>query len=112
MAADLIALPYRDGISFRRGSLMAALVHGCTIITTYPEVDTPDLIGDQHVRLIPPDSPTALALAIEDLADNPDLRAQMGRSAEQLAAGFTWGAIAARTAAFFARVTSHEHTQA
>ncbi len=108
LGTDLIALPYRDGVSFRRGSLMAALAHGCTIITTYPEVDTPDLIGDQHVRLIPPDSPTALAIAIEDLAENPDLRAQMGRSAQQLSVQFTWDTIAARTAAFFERVTGQE----
>ncbi len=101
LAADLIALPYRDGVSFRRGSLMAALAHGCTIITTHPEVDTPDLVANKHVRMIPADSPTALALAIEDLAQNPELCAEMGRNAAQLAAEFSWETIAARTAAFY-----------
>jgi glycosyltransferase involved in cell wall biosynthesis len=101
MAADLIALPFRDGVSFRRGSLMAALAHGCTIITTHPEVDMPDLVGDQHVRMIAPDSPTALALAIEDLADNPDLRREMGCNAARLAEEFTWERIAARTVDYF-----------
>jgi glycosyltransferase involved in cell wall biosynthesis len=101
MASDLIALPYRDGVSFRRGSLMAALAHGCVIITTHPEVDTPDLIGDHHVRLIAPDSPTALAIAIEDLADNPDLCAKLSRNARDLAEEFTWDSIAARTANYY-----------
>lgn len=100
-AADMIALPFRDGVSFRRGSLMAALAHGCPIITTHPQMDVPDLIDDQTVRLIPPDSSTALCIAIEDLAENPELRAQMGRRALELSRQFAWETIAARTAAFF-----------
>lgn len=101
MAADLIALPYRDGVSFRRGSLMAALAHGCAIITTHPEVDVPDLVEDVHVRMIAPDSPTALAIAIEDLAENDALRAKMGANARALADQFAWDTIAQRTAAFY-----------
>lgn len=101
LAADLVALPFRDGVSFRRGSLMAALAHGCTIITTHPEVDMPELIGDHHVRLIPPDSPTALAIAIEDMADNPDLCRAMGERARTLSVEFTWETIAQRTASYF-----------
>ena len=111
MAADLIALPYRDGMSFRRGSLMAALAHSCTIITTQPEVDVPELNTDQHVRLIPPDSPTALAIAIEDLADNEELCRKMGKNAAELAQQFTWERIAARTADYFQELRAAQHQQ-
>jgi glycosyltransferase involved in cell wall biosynthesis len=100
-AADLIALPFRDGVSFRRGSLMAALAHGCPIITTHPQGAMPELIPDRHARLIAPDSPTALCIAIEDLADNPALRAELGQNARDLAQQFTWDSIAQRSAAFF-----------
>jgi glycosyltransferase involved in cell wall biosynthesis len=103
-ACDILALPFRDGVSFRRGSLMAALAHGCAIITTHPQVDMPELVEDVHVRLIPPDSPTALAIAIEDLADNPELREEMGRNARALSARFTWETIAAQTAAYYAEI--------
>lgn len=100
-ACDLIALPYRDGVSFRRGSLMAAIAHGCTIISTHPEVDMPEIVADYHMRLIAPDSPTALAIAVEDLADNPDLRQDMGANARALAEQFSWPRIAADTAGYF-----------
>lgn len=101
LAADIIALPYRDGVSFRRGSLMAAIAHGCTIITTHPDVDTPELIGNYHVRFIPPDSPTGLAIAIEDLAENPELCQKMGQSARALAEQFAWPRIAESTSDYF-----------
>ena len=61
----------------------------------------PDLVEDVHVRMIAPDSPTALALAIEDLAGNEGLRVKMGGNARALAANFTWDNIALRTAAFY-----------
>ncbi|MEL7674901.1 MAG: glycosyltransferase family 4 protein [Chloroflexota bacterium] len=110
LAVDMVALPYRDGVSFRRGSLMAALAHGCAIITTHPEVNTPELEGDRAARLIPPESPTALAVAIEDLAENPDLCAQMSTSARGLAAQFTWDSIATRTTSFFEMLLATKQT--
>ncbi|MCL4545386.1 MAG: glycosyltransferase family 4 protein, partial [Chloroflexi bacterium] len=36
LAADLVVLPYREGYSLRRGTLLAALAHGCAIVTTEP----------------------------------------------------------------------------
>lgn len=108
MAADMVALPFRDGVSLRRGSLMAALAHGCAIITTHPETDMLDLIGDEHVRLIPPDSPTALALAIEDLTDNPALRQEMGANAYALSCEFAWDKIAQRSAAYYEELLSRK----
>src|SRR5206468_1086025 len=60
LACDAVVLPYRDGVSFRRGSLMAALAHGCTIITTEPQTTMPELRDGENVRLVPADSAQAL----------------------------------------------------
>ena len=36
LSADMAVLPYADGASFRRGSLLAVLAHGLPVITTTP----------------------------------------------------------------------------
>ncbi len=101
LACDIVVLPYRDGVSLRRGSLMAALAHGCAVISTTPAAPIPELPDGRAVRLVPPASPEALVLAISELLAAPDLRAELGAGARQAAAGFGWEAIARRTLAFF-----------
>ncbi len=101
LSVDVVALPYRDGASYRRGSLMAALAHGCAIVTTEPRSDTPDLREGEHVRFVPSEDPRALAEALRALAEDAALRARLGAGARALAQQFTWERIAARTAAFF-----------
>ncbi len=100
-AADLMALPYRDGVSLRRGTLMATLAHGRPLITTYPTAPTPELAHGQNVWLIPPANAAALVEAIHLLANNAALRQTLGANASQTAELFTWEKIAAQTAVFF-----------
>ena len=101
LACDAIILPYRDGVSFRRGSLMAALAHGCAVISTEPPRALPELKNGDNIRLVPPESAPALVLAISELMGAPELRARLGRGALALAAGFQWNVIASRTLDFF-----------
>jgi len=101
LACDAMVLPYRDGASFRRGTLMAALAHGCPIITTHPAMPLPELQDGKNIRLVPPDSASAIVLAVTELLDAPDLRARMGQGARELAKQFEWGAIAEKTLEFF-----------
>jgi len=101
LTCDAMVLPYRDGASFRRGTLMAALAHGCPIITTHPAMPLPELQDGKNIRLVPPDSASAIVLAVTELLDAPDLRARMGQGARELAKQFEWGAIAEKTLEFF-----------
>ncbi len=101
LAADICALPYADGANLRRGTLHAALAHGCPIITTRPDSDTPQLRDGENILLIPPGDAQALARNIQRLWHNPELRAKLGQQAAALAAEFSWERIAAHTAEFF-----------
>lgn len=100
-AADLMVMPYRDGVSLRRGTLMAVLAHGRPLLTTYPTAPMPDLVHGENVWLVPPDDPSALRSAAQNLLADPEWRARLGRNAARLADCFTWDKIARETAVFF-----------
>jgi glycosyltransferase involved in cell wall biosynthesis len=101
LATDLCVLPYRDGVSFRRGTLLACLAHGRAIVTTEPAVPLPEVRDGETMLLVAPRSPSQLAQAVSRLAADPQLRARLDAEAKTLAAGFTWEQIAHRTAALF-----------
>ncbi len=42
-ACDVLIMPYSDGASLRRGTLMAGLANGCAIVTTTPQAPLPEL---------------------------------------------------------------------
>lgn len=110
-ACDCVALPYRDGASLRRGTLMAALAHGSAIVTTTPRVALPELQHEENALFVPPDDPRALAAAIRRALTDPVLRRKL--QAGSLCAGqsFTWDHIAAETARVFEGVVGQSQPQ-
>lgn len=111
-AADLCVLPYREGASFRHGTLMAALAHGMPIVTTeLPDVPAPPgsaslppLRDGDNCLLVPPDDPAALAAAITRAIASPELRASLGQGACTVAAHFSWDYIVQQHLELFARL--------
>jgi glycosyltransferase involved in cell wall biosynthesis len=95
-ASDITMLPYRDGASFRRGSLMAAIAHAMPVISTEPAVVIPELRHGENIWLAPAHSPEDLAAATATLWRQPALRLELSQGARQLAGQFTWDAIADR----------------
>ena len=126
LAADIAALPFADGASFRRGSLLAALAHGLAVVTTWPTTDdrrptTDDrassaslhrpssivhrpLIDGENALLVPPGDAPALVAAIERLANNSGLRERLASGGRALAAQFGWDAIAAQHEQLYERL--------
>lgn len=110
LATDLCVLPFRDGATFQRGSLLAALVHGLPIVsTTAPPVASSSeplphgwtevnqgLLHGENVWLAPPASPRELADAIERVGGDAELRAYLSAGARNLAARLGWDGIARR----------------
>ncbi len=97
LGADIVVLPYRDGASFRRGSLHAALATGCPVLSTVPRVRIEELVDGGNVCLVPPDDPHALSQAAQDLGRDPGRRARLADGARELGRSFTWDRIAQRT---------------
>ena len=95
-ASDIALLPYRDGASFRRGSLMAAIAHSMPVISTEPMVTIPELRDGENISLVPVRSPEALAEAVTRLWQQPAQLGKLSQGARTLAGQFTWDAIADR----------------
>jgi glycosyltransferase involved in cell wall biosynthesis len=100
-ACDVLALPYEDGASFRRGSLLAALTHGCAVVTTEPAssaeraaADFPALNDGDSALLVPTGDAHALTDGIRAVLDNPDLAQNLSEGARVLAGRFGWDEIA------------------
>ncbi|MDE3089242.1 MAG: glycosyltransferase family 4 protein [Chloroflexota bacterium] len=115
LASDVCVLPYRDGASYRRGTLMAALAHGRAIVTTQvtsPKSQVtstlPELRDGENCLMVPPDDPTALALAILRAAALPELRGKIGAGARELAQHFTWDKIARQHLELYERIANRE----
>jgi glycosyltransferase involved in cell wall biosynthesis len=105
-ASDLIVMPYRDGASLRRGTLMAALAHGRPIVTTVPTTHIDQLNHGENVWMTRVDDPEELSDAILYLAGDPDLRALLSARAKETSAQFTWEEIAAKTVAFYKEIVA------
>ena len=109
ISADMAVLPYREGVSLQRGTLMAALAHGLPIVTTRPPVPPPPsplprLVDDVNAVLVPTDDPAALAEAVATLWADPARRARLGAAARDLSQAFGWERIAAQHVEWYIRL--------
>lgn len=102
--ADLMVMPYRDGVSLRRGTLMAVLAHGRPLITTVPAEIGPEFRHGENMWLVPVGDVDALCGAIVTLTADPSLRESLGHGARALARSYRWDVIAGQTVSFYFEV--------
>jgi len=99
-ACDILLMPYVDGASLRRGTLMAGLAHGCAIITTTPQAPLPELVDGRDLLFVPAEDAalrgagTAAAQAVARLADDAAFAATLRANAQARSQLFTWPSIA------------------
>ena len=95
-AADLVAMPFRDGVSYRRGTFLAALDHGLPVVTTQPKGPMPDglTVGDGLV-LVEAGSSRSLAEGVDRWLRLRDRRSTAAYPPpSRLPAKFRWDTIA------------------
>lgn len=100
-AVDLVALPYADGASYRRSSLLSAIHNGCPILTTETSVKVESFNHGCNLWLVPPRSAAALEEAIRQLMRDRDQLMRLRAGAAQLSRHFDWDDIARETIAFY-----------
>ena len=103
-AVDLMVLPFTDGASYRRSSLIAAIHCGCAILTTEPATPIDCFAHGKNLWLVPPRSSTALEKAILALMRDRAKLDELRKGATALSARFDWDEIARETVAFFQAV--------
>jgi glycosyltransferase involved in cell wall biosynthesis len=95
-AGDLFLAPLIDGVSTRRGTLMAALQHGLPVVATSgPLTDAVLRDAEGALRLVPADDSAGFAKAAESLAGDPDGRASASVAGRLLyERNFAWPVVA------------------
>lgn len=97
-AIDIYLAAYLDGISTRRGAFMAALQHGAATVGTQGPL-TDNLLEQevgQAFLLSDVADPKAFTAAVQSLAENAELRQQLGQAARMLyQREFSWETVAA-----------------
>jgi len=83
-ACDLMIQPYPDGVTTRRGSAMAALAHGCAVVTTSGMLTESVWAETEAVALAPVDDLDGLARLTGCLLDDERSRIQIGNAAREL----------------------------
>jgi len=90
--SDLVTLPFDQPISLRRGSMLAAIVHGIPVITTGPA--SPPLIDGENIIALPDNESDTIAKAVNRLLTDDKLRKLLRVGALKLASNFDWTEIA------------------
>lgn len=92
--ADLFLAPFKDGVSTRRSSLMAALQHGLAIVGTQGR-STDSVLATSDAFMLVPARPEPFAEAVLTVASDPERRESLGRAAKSLyVSHFAWPVLA------------------
>ncbi len=103
-ACDVLLLPFTDGASLRRGTLMAALANGCAIVTTTPQTPMPELQHERDLLYVKAGDAPAMANAVLRLAGDDRLRAAIQTNARRVSRQFGWEEIARRHLELYAAI--------
>jgi glycosyltransferase involved in cell wall biosynthesis len=90
--SDLVVLPFDSPISTRRGSMIAAIGHGCCVVTTGPSEEI--FVHQQNCYLMKDNSAKNISESINYLFKNESLLNKIKLEAKKTSKLFDWGIIA------------------
>ena len=93
-SADLAVLPFADGASMRRTTLLACIAHGLPVLSTG---DSPPCLG---VAVVPIGDSSAMAQALVELGTNPHALNLLRQRATEASDQTSWSTIATGTARY------------
>jgi glycosyltransferase involved in cell wall biosynthesis len=108
-ASDVVLLPFTDGVSTRRTTLMAALAHGRPVVGLHGH-NTDEVLVDhpEALTLTPVGDPGAFARAAVALASDPDRLDAAGAAGRRLyAEQFDWPVLAQRVLSALGTTTTY-----
>jgi len=101
---DVMVLLFKDGVSTRRGTFMAAIAHGLAVVTTLKGNRPDGLCDHENALLVPVGDVQATASAISELASSPELRTKLAWNALLYSQRFSWFSIGAATAKLYSQL--------
>jgi len=100
-ACDLFVLPYIDGISSKRTTLAAALLHGLPVLATRGKRLDGMFVHGENIYLVPLGDDEAFAHGRLGLGRRPELRPRLAHGARALHdARFAWEVVAEQVARY------------
>ncbi|MBA3531627.1 MAG: glycosyltransferase, partial [Ardenticatenales bacterium] len=93
LAADLVVLPYRDGASLRRTTLITPLALGRPVLTTEPTTPIPFFEDGHNIALARRENGAELARRMALLLRYEPTLQRLERGAQALAPQFNWEGV-------------------
>jgi glycosyltransferase involved in cell wall biosynthesis len=96
-AGDVFLAPYTDGVSTRRGMVIAALQHGVAVAGTRGHLTDEIFARASRLQLAKSDCPGRFAASVARIVRDPDHRASLGAAGRRLyEMSFDWPVLARR----------------
>jgi glycosyltransferase involved in cell wall biosynthesis len=99
----VVVLPFNDGVTFRRGTFIAAAQLGIPVITSKGK-DTPDELMSNH-NIIFANNPAEITESILTLTSNSVKRGHLSRNLKKTISKFNWDSIAEEHIKIYDRIT-------
>jgi glycosyltransferase involved in cell wall biosynthesis len=104
-AADVFVTPYPNLDQIVSGTMSYAMGAGRAIVST-PYAYASELLAEGRGVLVPPASPEALGIALNELLGDPELRAAIGRRAYEYSRRMVWSSIGTEYRDLFSSVAA------